>query len=130
MHITFVYFFFCFYRSFFTVFFCIFFFFFFFLMIRRPPRSTLFPYTTLFRSIRRRCLRSCNLRCRNSVRRNLIPRARSRTWLRSSCEIFCTRDTKQKRKPHCVADAANARPAAAKCPPTKFSPPRGKCSSL
>src|SRR3712207_8749494 len=31
---------------------------FFFLMIRRPPRSTLFPYTTLFRSIqhdRRRC---------------------------------------------------------------------------
>src|ERR1039458_8909450 len=28
--------------------FCVFFFF--FLMIRRPPRSTLFPYTTLFRS--------------------------------------------------------------------------------
>src|ERR1022692_3132303 len=30
--------------------FVFFFFFFFFLMIRRPPRSTLFPYTTLFRS--------------------------------------------------------------------------------
>src|SRR5713101_9721942 len=30
----------------FYIFFC----FFFFLMIRRPPRSTLFPYTTLFRS--------------------------------------------------------------------------------
>src|SRR2546430_8971795 len=28
--------------------------FFFFLMIRRPPRSTLFPYTTLFRSRRLR----------------------------------------------------------------------------
>src|SRR5258708_18759252 len=27
---------------------------FFFLMIRRPPRSTLFPYTTLFRSNQRR----------------------------------------------------------------------------
>src|SRR6266581_6719485 len=27
---------------------------FFFLMIRRPPRSTLFPYTTLFRSVRGR----------------------------------------------------------------------------
>src|SRR2546427_11370688 len=27
---------------------------FFFLMIRRPPRSTLFPYTTLFRSVRKR----------------------------------------------------------------------------
>src|SRR2546429_6405094 len=26
----------------------------FFLMIRRPPRSTLFPYTTLFRSIHRK----------------------------------------------------------------------------
>src|SRR2546422_10572799 len=26
---------------------------FFFLMIRRPPRSTLFPYTTLFRSVPR-----------------------------------------------------------------------------
>src|SRR5438034_10476791 len=26
--------------------------FFFFLLIRRPPRSTLFPYTTLFRSVR------------------------------------------------------------------------------
>src|SRR5256885_6934745 len=31
--------------------FLFFFFFFFFLMIRRPPRSTLFPYTTLFRSL-------------------------------------------------------------------------------
>src|SRR5436305_11033635 len=29
---------------------------FFFLMMRRPPRSTLFPYTTLFRSIVRRCM--------------------------------------------------------------------------
>src|SRR5256884_2999204 len=29
---------------------CVLSFFFFFLMIRRPPRSTLFPYTTLFRS--------------------------------------------------------------------------------
>src|SRR5215204_7489155 len=42
--------------SFFLFLFCFlilcscYFFFFFFLMIRRPPRSTLFPYTTLFRS--------------------------------------------------------------------------------
>src|SRR5436309_12652418 len=28
-------------------------------MIRRPPRSTLFPYTTLFRSARRRLPRGC-----------------------------------------------------------------------
>src|SRR3712207_9186333 len=33
---------------------CICYLFFFFLMIRRPPRSTLFPYTTLFRSARDR----------------------------------------------------------------------------
>src|SRR2546422_2022608 len=32
-------------------------FFFFFLMIRRPPRSTLFPYTTLFRSRERKFFR-------------------------------------------------------------------------
>src|SRR5688572_32434569 len=32
--------------------------FFFFLMIRRPPRSTLFPYTTLFRSEAERVLQS------------------------------------------------------------------------
>src|SRR2546427_7640730 len=31
------------------------FFVFFFLMIRRPPRSTLFPYTTLFRSLAHCC---------------------------------------------------------------------------
>src|SRR5476649_3038680 len=37
---------------FYCVLFLLFFFFFFFLMIRRPPRSTLFPYTTLFRSRR------------------------------------------------------------------------------
>src|SRR2546430_12974970 len=41
---------------------------FFFLMIRRPPRSTLFPYTTLFRSVRWRqpsvlCERMRHQRC-------------------------------------------------------------------
>src|SRR5690349_25138598 len=40
----------------------------FFLMIRRPPRSTLFPYTTLFRSER-------------GSRRRLDPRRRRRTAL-------------------------------------------------
>src|SRR5208337_5639651 len=42
-------FFFCFFLFSFLVL-LFFLFFFFFLMIRRPPRSTLFPYTTLFRS--------------------------------------------------------------------------------
>src|SRR6266511_5210964 len=40
------------------------FFFFFFLMIRRPPRSTLFPYTTLFRSrFCRSALEAAAVRC-------------------------------------------------------------------
>src|SRR5687768_17795518 len=43
---------------------------FFFLMIRRPPRSTLFPYTTLFRSFSRRssdCSRSPSMRGRDGT---------------------------------------------------------------
>src|SRR2546430_10922332 len=51
--------------------------FFFFLMIRRPPRSTLFPYTTLFRSVQPPALkrtrvgfaRSIQRRCESAVRR-------------------------------------------------------------
>src|SRR2546422_6244948 len=46
--------------------------FFFFLMIRRPPRSTLFPYTTLFRSPwstrAARAARGCRTRTRRSGR--------------------------------------------------------------
>src|SRR3712207_8700017 len=32
-------------------------------MIRRPPRSTLFPYTTLFRSVYQLATRCCNRGC-------------------------------------------------------------------
>src|SRR5258708_29287533 len=42
--------------------------FFFFLMIRRPPRSTLFPYTTLFRSLRRKGARWRRWRTRTCPR--------------------------------------------------------------
>src|SRR5215216_7370827 len=53
-------------------------FFFFFLMIRPPPRSTLFPYTTLFRSRRpRRPAR------RGMVRQRSAPPARARSWART-----------------------------------------------
>src|SRR2546421_6557333 len=48
--------------------------FFFFLMIRRPPRSTLFPYTTLFRSARR----SRGRAGRSSPRRSRAARTGSR----------------------------------------------------
>src|SRR5436309_8403167 len=50
--------------------------FFFFLMIRRPPRSTLFPYTTLFRSDERAAVeRDHALRVQPSDRRQVLPRA-------------------------------------------------------
>src|SRR5438067_8280123 len=45
-------------------------------MIRRPPRSTLFPYTTLFRSDRFRDARES--RVRQSTRRTRGPRQRRR----------------------------------------------------
>src|SRR5215813_15041962 len=80
------------------------FFFFFFLMIRRPPRSTLFPYTTLFRP-----------RCRNGRAPNSVPRAagshscrhsrrdRKSTRLNSShvrisYAVFCLKKKKKKYK--------------------------------
>src|SRR5437588_5833403 len=44
----------------------IYFLFFFFLMIRRPPRSTLFPYTTLFRAPHPSC--TCRPSCRSRPR--------------------------------------------------------------
>src|SRR2546427_2188864 len=76
--------------------------FFFFLMIRRPPRSTLFPYTTLFRSCvgempgdgveKRRC------------RFDLLPDRKS-TRLNSSHSqisyaVFCLKKKKKKKKKH------------------------------
>src|SRR5260370_5007845 len=53
-------------------------------MIRRPPRSTLFPYTTLFRSSAKWATRSrtcCASTC--SRRRAIAAKRRSRRWSRS-----------------------------------------------
>src|SRR5438105_14506893 len=80
-------------------------FFFFFLMIRRPPRSTLFPYTTLFRSDR--IERAPHLaRERHSERREAYAEARGdrkSTRLNSSHEwisyaVFCLKKKKKKNK--------------------------------
>src|SRR5215475_15663444 len=73
-------------------------FFFFFLMIRRPPRSTLFPYTTLFRSAR-----AARRGGWSACRADRPPRAdRKSTRLNSShvkisYAVFCL---KKKKKPH------------------------------
>src|SRR5256885_3688148 len=52
--------------------------FFFFLMIRRPPRSTLFPYTTLFRSRRLLRLRAARPPSRPTCGSVLAPRSPAR----------------------------------------------------
>src|SRR6266852_8505771 len=82
-------------------------FFFFFLMIRRPPRSTLFPYTTLFRSgyiievvvpLRmQRCLQTCfagrgNRPDRKSTRLNSCHGS-------ISYAVFCLKKKKKKKNP-------------------------------
>src|SRR5215467_15731824 len=72
-----------------------FFFFFFFLMIRRPPRSTLFPYTTLFRSTCPSARRRASDRRPTGTRRG--PRSCRRTRrseehtseLQSPCNLVC-----------------------------------------
>src|SRR5947209_11166451 len=84
-------------------------FFFFFLMIRRPPRSTLFPYTTLFRSggVRVRVRGGCfaaAFRCGAAV--DVFARAcedRKSTRLNSShanisYAVFCLKKKKKNKK--------------------------------
>src|SRR5256885_13214617 len=97
-------------------------------MIRRPPRSTLFPYTTLFRSPPWCSRRRCPSPGRRSLR--VIPvldlRAdRKSTRLNSShlvisYAVFCLK--KKKRRP--VADHLNysspsAQDAPERCPPRR-----------
>src|SRR2546421_6731630 len=72
-------------------------FFFFFLMIRRPPRSTLFPYTTLFRSSWRLTSgRSANPFSRASAATARICLTSSAIFLRSSalCESLDRKSTR------------------------------------
>src|SRR5256885_16636715 len=84
-------------------------FFFFFLMIRRPPRSTLFPYTTLFRSGDRAgpCLpgRARTPRARSGGRAarpvpaRAAPRSEEHTSeLQSPCNLVCRLLLEKKKK--------------------------------
>src|SRR5689334_25439712 len=82
----------------------------FFLMIRRPPRSTLFPYTTLFRSNRLRHkhtpapLRQLSrTRARETFRRTRPAQDRKSTRLNSSHSsisyaVFCLKKKKKQNK--------------------------------
>src|ERR1039457_3919995 len=63
---------------------------FFFLMIRRPPRSTLFPYTTLFRSTRCFMLFPFFLRDFPDFVPEAFPRSEEHTSeLQSPCNLVC-----------------------------------------
>src|SRR2546423_15260887 len=65
---------------------------FFFLMIRRPPRSTLFPYTTLFRSTRASTSCSGEKALEPQRRRELLPGDRSEehtSELQSQSNLVC-----------------------------------------
>src|SRR2546426_4814872 len=80
---------------------------FFFLMIRRPPRSTLFPYTTLFRSssaLEKDAASSTTLFGRRISHRS-SPMARSEehtSELQSPCNLVCRLllEKKKKDEPH------------------------------
>src|SRR5215475_14770867 len=72
---------------------------FFFLMIRRPPRSTLFPYTTLFRSARHR--REPRAGCAPDLQRGRPRADRKSTRLNSShvknsYAVFCLKKKKKR----------------------------------
>src|SRR5436190_13659526 len=80
-----------------------FYFFFFFLMIRRPPRSTLFPYTTLFRSTRRSFPCVARGSSPTSSRNTVPPWARSRSEehtseLQSHSDLVCRLLLEKKKK--------------------------------
>src|SRR2546421_7900661 len=77
-------------------------------MIRRPPRSTLFPYTTLFRSASRTTWPGSGTRTgatctRTTSRRSSSGRDRKSTRLNSSHDqisyaVFCLKKKKKKKK--------------------------------
>src|SRR5262245_65354321 len=74
---------------------------FFFLMIQRPPRSTLFPYTTLFRSGSRRPAGDVRATPEDHRHRRTPPRDRKSTRLNSShlgisYAVFCLKKKKTK----------------------------------
>src|SRR5256885_16891195 len=80
------------------------FFFFFFLMIRRPPRSTLFPYTTLFRSSANPGTSRGSIRPFSHPRRGIKQRARRMrseehtSELQSPCNLVCRLLLEKKKK--------------------------------
>src|SRR5258708_39496714 len=80
--------------------------FFFFLMIRRPPRSTLFPYTTLFRSVIRKYTKSHD-RLANA-RKAATPRTSARASGADAQELHHARRVAALERRACVPTQARA----------------------
>src|SRR5256885_3755538 len=76
--------------------------FFFFLMIRRPPRSTLFPYTTLFRSFAAAQLRCVPRRAPVAHRRGMRSEEHT-SELQSPCNLVCRLLLEKKKKPRLLS---------------------------
>src|SRR5262249_60792928 len=75
----------------------------FFLMIRRPPRSTLFPYTTLFRSHLRQCLLQSHALRRLAASLQPLSEVRSEehtSELQSLTNLVCRLLLEKKKKRH------------------------------
>src|SRR6516225_10166340 len=71
---------------------------FFFLMIRRPPRSTLFPYTTLFRSATPRCGHAPEFRKHPRFRSDCARSEEHTSELQSHVNLVCRLLLEKKKK--------------------------------
>src|SRR5438034_3036716 len=72
---------------------------FFFLMIRRPPRSTLFPYTTLFRSMMAPCFTRARSRAIDVGEKSASRRSEEHTSeLQSHSDLVCRLLLEKKKK--------------------------------
>src|SRR5690349_24198286 len=93
-------------------------------MIRRPPRSTLFPYTTLFRSpVRRRAAWIATCRSSDDAASSSLERDRKSTRLNSShveisYAVFCLKKKKRQQAHSLVSNTPPQRPSA----PTRPTP--------
>src|SRR2546421_5799392 len=86
-------------------------------MIRRPPRSTLFPYTTLFRSCNARALHNSGAARQSEPDNNapLFPRSEEHTSeLQSRSDLVCRLLLEKKKKQTITMDNHNPRHAGLK----------------
>src|SRR5438874_10235218 len=96
----------------------------FFLLIRRPPRSTLFPYTTLFRSFLRRAFSTRTRRMASAAAAKKWPRlfhCRSEehtSELQSRRDLVCRLLLEKKKTKAVIETQRQCPPQRYRCPPS------------